>query len=307
MHSAIAKNKRNTALIIIGFVAFFSAIAIYVGYLLNNYWISVGIFTFVFAYTIVQVFQAGRWSMALAGGVEIFKKEENPKLWGVVEKLSKAEGMPMPRVFVIEDDSPNAFATGRDPEHAMVAATTGFMKLADLYELEGVMGHELAHVKNYDTRVKAITFGLIGAFSAIAQACFLFSFGVFGGRSGRSGRSGFLAILFFPLAIGLWVVGLASYLISVVFGPFVMAAVSRQREYLADAGGAIMTRHPEALMSALQKLEDYSEPIARRNTATASMYFKNPFGRGFFRNLMSTHPKTEDRIDRLGEISSTRI
>ena len=304
MHSAIAKNKRNTALIIIGFVAFFSAIAIYVGYLLNNYWISVGIFTFVFAYTIVQVFQAGRWSMALAGGVEIFKKEENPKLWGVVEKLSKAEGMPMPRVFVIEDDSPNAFATGRDPEHAMVAATTGFMKLADLYELEGVMGHELAHVKNYDTRVKAITFGLIGAFSAIAQACFLFSFGVFGGRSGRSG---FLAILFFPLAIGLWVVGLASYLISVVFGPFVMAAVSRQREYLADAGGAIMTRHPEALMSALQKLEDYSEPIARRNTATASMYFKNPFGRGFFRNLMSTHPKTEDRIDRLGEISSTRI
>lgn len=304
MHSAIAKNKRNTALIIIGFVAFFSAIAIYVGYLLNNYWISVGIFTFVFAYTIVQVFQAGRWSMALAGGVEIFKKEENPKLWGVVEKLSKAEGMPMPRVFVIEDDSPNAFATGRDPEHAMVAATTGFMKLADVYELEGVMGHELAHVKNYDTRVKAITFGLIGAFSAIAQACFLFSFGVFGGRSGRSG---FLAILFFPLAIGLWVVGLASYLISVVFGPFVMAAVSRQREYLADAGGAIMTRHPEALMSALQKLEDYSEPIARRNTATASMYFKNPFGRGFFRNLMSTHPKTEDRIDRLGEISSTRI
>ena len=304
MHSAIAKNKRNTALIIIGFIAFFSAVAFYVGYLMQNYWVTVGIIAFVFAYTVVQVFQAGRWSMALAGGVEIHKKEEHPKLWGVVEKLCKAEGMPMPRVFVIEDDSPNAFATGRDPEHAMVAATTGFMKLADLYELEGVMGHEMAHVKNYDTRVKAITFGLIGAFSAIAQACFLFAFGVFGGRSGRSG---FLAIVFFPLAIVLWIVGLAAYLISVIFGPIVMAAVSRQREYLADASGAMMTRHPEALMSALQKLEDYVEPVARRNTATASMYFKNPFRRGFFRNLFSTHPPTEDRIDRLAELGATRF
>lgn len=304
MQSAIAKNKRNTALIIIGFIAFFSAVAVYVGYLLDNYWVTAGIVAFVFAYTIVQIFQAGRMSMALAGGVEIYKPEENPKLWGVVEKLCKSEGMPMPRVFIIEDDAPNAFATGRDPEHAMVAATTGFLKMADLYELEGVMGHEMAHVKNYDTRVKAITFGLIGAFSAIAQACFLFSFGVFGGRSGRSG---FLLILFFPLALVLFVVGLAAYIISAVFGPLVFAAVSRQREYLADASGAMMTRHPEALMSALQKLEDYVEPVGRRNAATASMYFKNPFKRGFFRNLFSSHPPTEDRIDRLAELGSTRF
>jgi heat shock protein HtpX len=304
MQNAIAKNKRNTALIIIGFIAFFSAVAVCVGYLLNNYWVSVGIIVFVFVYTVIQVFQAGRWSMALAGGVEIYKKEEHPKLWGVVEKLAKSEGMPMPRVFLIEDDAPNAMATGRDPEHAMVAATTGFLKMADLYELEGVMGHEMAHVKNYDTRVKAITFGLIGAFSAIAQACFLFSFGVFGGRSGRSG---FLAILFFPVAIVLWVVGLAAYLISVIFGPIVLAAVSRQREYLADASGSMMTRHPEALMSALQKIEDFSQPVARRNAATASMYFKNPFKRGFFSNLFSSHPPTEDRIDRLAELGSSRF
>ena len=304
MQNAIAKNKRNTALIIIGFIAFFSAVATYVGYLLNNYWVAVGIIAFVFAFTIVQIFQAGRMSMALAGGVEIYKPEENPKLWAVVEKLSKAEGMPMPRVFVIPDDAPNAMAMGRDPEHAMVGATTGFIKMADLYELEGVMAHEMAHVKNYDIRVKTITFGLIGAFSAIAQACFLFSFGVFGGRSGRSG---ILLILFFPLALVLFVVGFVSYLISVLVGPLVFSAVSRQREYLADASGSLMTRHPEALMSALQKIEDYVEPVGRRNSAMASMYFKNPFKRGFFRNLFSSHPATEDRIDRLAELGSTRF
>ena len=304
MHNAIAKNKRNTALIIVGFIAFFSAVATYVGYLLNNYWVTAGIIAFVFAFTIVQIFQAGRMSMALAGGVEIFKPEENPKLWAVVEKLSKSEGLPMPRVFIIPDDAPNAMAMGRDPEHAMVGATTGFIKMADLYELEGVMAHEMAHVKNYDIRVKTITFGLIGAFAAIAQACFLFSFGVFGGRSGRSG---ILLILFFPLALVLIVVGFFAWLINVFVGPLVFSAVSRQREYLADASGSLMTRHPEALMSALQKIEDYVEPVGRRNSAMASMYFKNPFKRGFFRNLFSSHPPTEDRIDRLAELGSTRF
>lgn len=304
MQNAIAKNKRNTALIIIGFIAFFSAVAVYVGYLLDNYWVTAGIIAFVFAFTIVQIFQAGRMSMALAGGVEIFKPEEHPKLWAVVEKLSKSEGLPMPRVFIIPDDAPNAMAMGRDPEHAMVGATTGFIKMADLYELEGVMAHEMAHVKNYDIRVKTITFGLIGAFAAIAQACFLFSFGVFGGRSGRSG---ILLILFFPLALVLIVVGFFAWLINVFVGPLVFSAVSRQREYLADASGSLMTRHPEALMSALQKIEDYVEPVGRRNSAMASMYFKNPFKRGFFRNLFSSHPPTEDRIDRLAELGSTRF
>lgn len=304
MYNAIAKNKRNTALIIMGYVLFFSSIAFYVGYLLDNYWATFGIISFVVAYTIVQIFQAGRMAMSLAGGIEIYKKEDHPKLWNVVENLSISEGMPMPRVFIIEDDAPNAFATGRDPEHALVAATTGFLKLADKYELEGVMAHEMAHVKNYDIRVQAIVFGLIGAFSALAQACLLFTFGVFGGRSGRSG---FLLVLFFPLAIVLFVVGAVSWLIAKVVGPLTVAGISRQREYLADATGALMTRHPEGLMSALQKIEEFFQPVARRNAATASMYFKNPFRRGFFNRIFSSHPPTEDRIDRLAEISTTRF
>lgn len=303
MYNAIAKNKRNTTLIIVGFILFFSAVSAYVGYLMDNYWVSLGIIGFVLVFTMVQFFYAGRMAMSLAGGKEI-TKEDNPKLWNIVENLAIAEGMPMPRVFVIEDDSLNALATGRDPEHALVAATTGLMKVSDKYELEGVMAHELSHVKNYDIRVTMIVFGLIGAFAAIAQACFLFAFGVFGGRSGRSGL---VLILFFPLALVLFVVGMAAAIIAFVVGPFVSSGISRQREYLADASGALMTRHPEGLMSALAKIEFYSQPTVRRNRATASMYFEYPYKRGFFSRVLSSHPPTEKRIDRLGEISSTRF
>lgn len=303
MYSAIAKNKRNTTFIIVGFILFFSAIATYVGYLMDNYWVTAGIIGFVFVFTVVQFFAAGRMAMGLAGGREI-RKEDNPKLWNIVENLAISEGMPMPRVFVIEDDSLNAFATGRDPEHALVAATTGLLKVTDKYELEGVMAHELSHVKNYDIRVTMMVFGLIGAFAAIAQACFLFSFGVFGGRRGGSGV---MMVLFFPLAIVLLVVGVASAIIAFVVGPFVSSGISRQREYLADASGALMTRHPEGLMSALSKIELYSMPTVRRNRATASMYFEYPYKRGFFSAVLSSHPPTEKRIDRLAELSSSRF
>lgn len=303
MYSAIAKNKRNTTFIIVGFILFFSGVASLVGYLMDNYWVTVGIIGFVFVFTVIQFFAAGRMAMGLAGGREI-KKEDNPKLWNIVENLSISEGMPMPRVFIIEDESLNAFATGRDPEHALVAATTGLLKVTDKYELEGVMAHELSHVKNYDIRVTMMVFGLIGAFAAIAQACFLFSFGVFGGRRGGSGL---MMILFFPLAIVLLVVGLAAAIIAFVVGPFVSSGISRQREYLADASGALMTRHPEGLMSALNKIEQFSMATVRRNRATASMYFEYPYKRGFFSGVLSSHPPTEKRIDRLAELSSTRF
>ena len=303
MYSAIAKNKRNTTIIIVSFILFFTGIALYVAYLLDNWWVAAWIVGFVFVFTLVQYFNASRMAMGLAGGQEI-TKDENPRLWNTVENLAISQGMPMPRVFVIEDDSLNAFATGRDPDHALVAATTGILKATDKYELEGVMAHEMSHVKNYDIRVTMIVFGLIGAFAAIAQACFLFAFGVFGGKSSRSGAA---IILFFPLALVLLVVGIAAWLVAFVVGPFVTAGVSRQREYLADASGSLMTRHPEGLMSALAKLESYNVPTVRRNRATASMYFEYPFKRGFFSRVLSTHPPMDKRIDRLAELSSTRF
>ena len=242
--------------------------------------------------------------MGLAGGIRI-TKDTNPRLWRAVENLALSEGMPMPKVYLIPDESINAMAVGRDPWHAHVGATEGLLKITEKYELEGVMAHEMAHIKNYDTRVKMIVFGLVGAFSALAQFCFLFIFGIFG--SSRTGnqkqRGAFLTVLLFPLGIALFFVAIVAWLISAVVGPLVMNGVSRQREYLADATGALMTRHPEALMSALHKMELFSQAPVRKNRATAGMYFSNPFRRGLFARLLSSHPETDDRIDRLAEMA----
>jgi heat shock protein HtpX len=196
-------------------------------------------------------------------------------------------------------------AIGRDPSHAHVGATEGLLKITEKYELEGVMAHEMAHIKNYDTRVKVIVFGLVGAFSALAQFCWLFIFGIFGSSRGgqQRNRGAFLTILMFPLGIALFFIGIIAWLVSTIIGPLVMNGVSRQREYLADATGALMTRHPEALMSALNKIELFSQAPARKNKATAGMYFSNPFRRGLFSRLLSSHPSMDDRIDRLAEMA----
>jgi len=211
----------------------------------------------------------------------------------------------MPRVFIIEDDSLNAMATGRDPKHAMVAATTGFLSVADKYELEGVMAHELAHVMNFDTRVKMIVFGLVGAFAALAQAIFYFAAAVLGGNSRHSKGSN--SILLLPVAVLLIPVALASSIIAFVVGPFITAGVSRQREYLADASGSLMTRHPEGLMSALTKIETMPVATARRSRATAGMYFDYPYRENWLNRALSSHPPTEKRVQRLAELGSTRF
>ena len=304
MYNAIAKNKRNTAIIIGVWVLFFTVVAALLTWLTDNIWVGIALISFILVFTLIQYFAASRMAMGLAGGV-LVTKETNPRLWRTVENLAISEGMPMPRVYVIPDDSINAMAIGRDPWHAHVGATEGLLKITEKYELEGIMAHEMAHIKNYDTRVKMIVFGLVGSFSALAQFCLLFILGVFGAsKSGRQqSRGPFLAIVFFPIVILLVFVGFAAWLISAVLGPLVMNGISRQREYLADATGALMTRHPEALMSALNKLEMFSQAPARKSIATAGMYFVNPFRRGLFARLLSSHPETEDRIDRLAAMA----
>jgi heat shock protein HtpX len=304
MYNAIARNKRNTVIIIALFIAFFTAVSAWLAWITDNIWVGVGLLGFIFIFTTLQYFFASRMVMGLAGGIRI-TKETNPRLWRAVENLALSEGMPMPKVYLIPDESINAMAVGRDPWHAHVGATEGLLKITEKYELEGVMAHEMAHIKNYDTRVKMIVFGLVGAFSALAQFCFLFIFGIFG--SSRAGqpkqRSGFLTILLFPIGFVLFFVGIIAWVISAFVGPLVMNGVSRQREYLADATGALMTRHPEALMSALNKIEIFSQAPVRKNRATAGMYFSNPFRRGLFARLLSSHPDTDDRIDRLAEMA----
>ena len=253
MYSAIARNKRNTVLIIALFLVIIGALG------------------------------------ALTGAVEI-GRNDNPRLYRIVENLAITEGMPMPRVYVIHDPAPNAFATGRDPEHAVVAATTGLLEIMDDAELEGVMAHELGHVKNYDIRVSLVVFGLVVAIGLIADIALRVT--IFGGR-GRSNNVGG------PAAIVMLVVGLLAAIVAPLIGAVVQAAVSRQREYLADATGAMTTRHPEALARALEKLQVYGRPVARTNTSMSHLWISDPNRPGFLQRLFATHPPLPDRIARL--------
>jgi heat shock protein HtpX len=194
----------------------------------------------------------------------------------------------MPKVYIINDPAPNAFATGRDPQHASVAATTGILELLDDSELEGVMAHEMGHVQNYDIRVSMIVFGLVVAVGFISDLLLRMSF--FGGRNNNNGGNPVVLIL-----------GLAAFIIAPIVAAVVQAAVSRQREYLADATGALTTRHPDALASALQKLGAYSRPMRRQNATMAHMWIADPTKPGLMDRLFSTHPPIQDRVNRLIE------
>ena len=197
----------------------------------------------------------------------------------------------MPKVYVIDDEAPNAFATGRDPKHAVVAATTGLLAIMDDAELEGVMAHELGHVQNYDIRVSTIVFGLVVAVGFIADILLRFSF--FGGNRNNNNGGGNPILL---------VLGIVALIVSPLVAGVVQAAVSRQREYLADATGAMTTRHPDALASALQKLGAYGRPVRRQNTSMAHMWISDPNKPSAVQRLFSTHPPIAERVERLREI-----
>jgi heat shock protein HtpX len=240
-------------------------------------------------YALFQYFVATRETLALSGAREI-QKADNPRLYRIVENLAITEGMPTPKVYIINDPAPNAFATGRDPEHAVVAATTGLLDLMDDSELEGVMAHEMGHVKNYDIRVSLIVFGLVIAIGLIADIIFRLIF--WGGRSRNSNLGG-------PAFLIVIAIGLVAAILAPIVAAVVQAAVSRQREYLADATSSLTTRHPEALASALEKLGANSRPVARTNTSMSHLWIADPNRPGFLARMFSTHPPIADRVARL--------
>lgn len=293
MYSAIAANKRNTIFIIVGFVALLGGLSYWWGQASGNGSSAIMIIGFVALYALFQYFVAGSLAVAMSGAVQI-QKSDNPRLWRIVENLSITEGIPMPKVYIIQDEAPNAFATGRDPKHAIVAATTGLLAIMDDRELEGVMAHELGHVKNYDIRVSTIVFGLVSAVGVLADFAIRMAF--FSGNSKNSKDNGFGAALI--------LVGIVASIIAWLIGPLVSAAVSRQREYLADATGAHTTRYPEGLASALEKLGKYGKPLRRASSSMAHMYINDPVKPGLTERLFSTHPPIPKRIARLREIGS---
>ena len=252
-------------------------------------------------YTVFQYFLAGRQALAISGAQQI-TKADNPRLYNIVENLSITTGLPMPKVYIINDPAPNAFSTGRDPKHAAVAATTGILDLMDDSELEGVMAHEMGHVQNYDIRVSTIVFGLVVAIGLIADVLLRLSFfGGFGGGNNRNGGGGGGGGGN-PVVL---VLSLVALVVSPILAALIQAAISRQREYLADASSAMITRNPPELESALAKLGQNARPVRRQNSSMAHMWVADPNKPGLIGRLFGTHPPIPDRIARLEKIGGS--
>jgi heat shock protein HtpX len=294
VYSAIARNKRNTWFILLGFVVLLGAIGLLAGWLAgNNWWITALILVFAGGYATVQYFFADREALALSGAVEV-TKQDAPRYHRLVENLCITTGTPMPRLYVVEDPAPNAFATGRKPEEAAITVTTGLFELMTDRELEGVLGHELGHIRNYDIRVSLIVFGLVVAVGIIADVLLRVAF--FGGRGRGNNQQAQLLFLIF---------GVVAALVAPLLAGAVQAAISRQREYLADATSAMTTRDPEGLSSALGKLAEYGRPLQKANTSMAHLWIADPLRPNAFARMFSTHPPIPDRIARLQKMGGT--
>lgn len=289
MYRAIRRNKVNTVVIILVFLLIIGGLGALAGAIYNSPTITVLTLVGATLYAVVQYFFASSQTLAVSGGRQI-EKRDNPRLYRVVENLAITTGMPMPKVYLIDDPAPNAFATGRDPQHASVAATTGLLDILTDSELEGVMAHEMGHVKNYDIRVSMIVFGLVVAIGFLADMFLRMAW--FGGGN-RSNNGGNPVVMVF---------GLAAMILAPLLASLVQMAVSRQREYLADATGALTTRHPDALASALEKLAAYGRPMRRQNTSMAHMWIADPLKPGAVARLFSTHPPIPERVARLRTI-----
>ena len=288
MYKAISNNKRNTVLIMALFVGIIGAIGWIISYFYGNNDIAIWVFVVALLYAGLQYFIADKLTVAMTGAEQI-SKSDNPRFYRIVENLAITTGLPTPKVYIIDDTAPNAFATGRDPNHAIVAATTGLIDLMSDSELEAVMAHEMGHVKNYDIRIGMITFGLVSAISFLSDIVLRTM------MRGRGRDSDNMS----PVVL---VIGVIALILAPIVAVIIQMAISRQREFLADASSAMTTRNPEALASALEKLRTYGRPMQRQNTASAHIFFTNPLKTGFFSKLFSTHPPLEERINRLNQI-----
>lgn len=289
MYSQISANKRKTWFIMAFFLVILGALGWIVSGLTGTPQFIYLAFVVGGVYALIQYFAAAKLALAMNGAREI-QKRDNPRLYRTVENLTIATGMPMPKIYIMDDPAPNAFATGRDPKHAVVCATTGLLDMMTDSELEAVMAHELGHVQNYDIRVMMIVFGLVSAIGFIADMIMHIMW--WSGSDDESPNPIFLAL------------GLLAAILAPFVAMMVQLAVSRRREYLADSTSALTTRYPEGLISALEKIRDHGSATKRQNTATAHLFFASPLKGKSIARLFSTHPPVEDRIKRLREMGA---
>ncbi|HEY5638724.1 MAG TPA: M48 family metallopeptidase [Dehalococcoidia bacterium] len=300
----IDANKWRTFLLILGFVLFTALFFAAVGTVISVYagaspdvdptltaQIAVATALVATAVGVIMYYSATATVLAISGAHEVTGAEE-PELYRVVENLSIGSGLPMPKVWVIEDSAPNAFATGRDPERAHVAATRGLIDKLEKRELEAVMAHERSHIGNYDIRIMTTVAVVVGLMALATDMMLRFTwYGAGARRSNRGKGGGGIALIILAVAI-----------VFIVLSPFIASAlrfaVSRQREYLADASGALLCRNPDALADALEKISADSEPLEAANKATAHLYIENPLKehKSFLNSLFATHPPVDERI-----------
>lgn len=289
IYSQISANRWKTWLIVVLFVTFITTILFIYGKA-TGYGLSYAGVGLIIAgvMSFASYYYSDKMILGMSNAKQI-RKGDNPHLFRIVENLCIGSGIPMPKIYIINDTATNAFATGRDPKHSVVCVTAGILDKLNKTELEGVIAHELSHIRNYDIRVMSIVVILVGLVALMADF-FMRSLWFGGGRrSDRSNAQGIFLIIGIILAI-----------LSPLIATLIQLAVSRKREFLADASGALLTRYPEGLASALAKITKDREPLEAANNATAHLYISNPFkskmSRHWFTNLFNTHPPIEDRI-----------
>lgn len=298
VYTEIARNKRRSFFLIFFFLLFVIGIAWVFSYSYEIQWLLPLAVIFASTQALVSYWWSDKITLSISGARQIEKKD-SPELFRIVENLSIAGGLPMPKVYIIQDSAPNAFATGRDPEHAAVAVTTGLLEKLEKPELEGVIAHELSHVGNYDIRLMTIVVVLVGIVTLISDWFIRARFWFGGDDDNNSGQLGAIMAI----------VGIVLALLAPLFATLIQLALSRKREYLADADGALLTRYPEGLARALEKISADREPLEVANRATAHLYIANPLkdqsgAISWFSGLFSTHPPIEERVKRLREMGS---
>lgn len=288
IYSQISSNRFKTWLIIFLFILFITTLA-YIYTKATDYGLSfVGIALILAGImTLGSYYYSDKIILALSKAKRI-QKQDHPEFFRIVENLSLGSGLPMPSLYVINDSAPNAFVTGRDPKHAVLCSTTGLLEKLNRVELEGVVAHELSHIKNYDIRLMAVVSILVGVVALLAD--FFTRSLWYGGTRGRENRGQNIFLL----------LGFILALLSPIIATLIQLAVSRKREFLADASGVLLTRYPEGLASALEKLAKDKEPLQAANNAIAHLYIVNPFKgkniRNLFAGLFDTHPPIEERV-----------
>ena len=303
MYEQIASNKRKTVFLL--FVSFLLLVAVgyVIGYLYGTPWVGLAIAVGIALLLQIGAYYSGDKIVLASARARAVTPEDEPRLHNIVEGLAIAAGVPKPAVYVVPEQSPNAFATGRDPEHSSVAVTQGLLDTMNRVELEGVLGHEMSHVVDRDILYGTIVATVIGAVVLLSEF-FLRSWwwGGFGGRrSDRGNGNGG------PAELIVFAIGFALLVLAPILGQLIRLAVSRNREYLADAQGAMLTRYPPGLISALKKIRDAPHAMRSANNATAHLWFDQPSRvqgpqTGHMEKLFSTHPPIEERIRRLEEM-----